>query len=98
MVMKTGLEAIIEHLRAATTELQESNDAARHLLGLVKPEDIVIAYDTGPWPASLNWTAVTQDYDGAPDSRGARATAIGQGPTREAAIADLCEKLEEDSQ
>lgn len=38
----------------------------------------------------LYWTAVTGDYDGAPDSR----SPVGLGNTEQAALDDLLEKLE----
>ena len=42
---------------------------------------------------AFDWSAVTDNYDGAPDSR----CPVGHGPTKEAAIADLLEKIEERS-
>jgi hypothetical protein len=46
-------------------------------------------------PAPLAWCAWDEDtYDGAPDA-GARARAQGRGATKEAAVADLQEQLEE---
>ena len=52
------------------------------------------SFDYPPIPIrSMDWSAVTDNYDGAEDS-GNRGQ-IGRGPTEEAAIADLLEQLDE---
>jgi hypothetical protein len=48
---------------------------------------------TGYATPDHRWIAVTDDYDGAPDS--ATRNQIGRGPTALLAIADLLEQLEE---
>lgn len=52
---------------------------------------------THKWPkpiplTSFDWSAVTDDYDGASD---AGFQPIGHGATEQAAIADLAEQIEE---
>ena len=42
---------------------------------------------------AFDWSAVTDNYDGAPDSR----CPVGHGETEAAAVADLLEKIEEQS-
>lgn len=50
---------------------------------------IILEYIYPPIPdRSCDWSAVRDDYDGAPDSRCPR----GLGPTPEAALADLLEQ------
>lgn len=62
---------------------------ARHEIGsmIVHTEFV---YPPVPW-RSDDWSAVTDDYDGAPDSH----CPIGTGPTEQAAIDDLMEQIEE---
>ena len=51
-------------------------------------------FDYPPIPVrDMDWSAVTDNYDGAEDS--STRGQIGRGPTEEAAIADLLEQLEE---
>lgn len=51
---------------------------------------IVTHYVAPPIPdRSHDWSAVTEDYDGAEDSR----CPVGTGPTEDAAIADLLDQL-----
>lgn len=54
---------------------------------------IVAVFVDPPIPdRRFDWTAIDDDtYEGAEDSR----CPIGRGPTREAAIADLLEQIEE---
>lgn len=53
---------------------------------------IVTAHWLKPIPVNgFDWSAVTEDYDGAPDA----SCPVGHGPTEEAAVADLLEKIEE---
>jgi hypothetical protein len=60
----------------------------------VNESRIITAYDPPPIPGHAHdWRARRDDYDGAPDSH-PLSRAIGFGPTKEAAIADLLE-LEE---
>ena len=57
---------------------------------------IVTSYDFPPIPIrNFDWSAVTEDYDGAPD---AGWQPVGHGATEEAAIADLLEQIEEHEQ
>ena len=61
---------------------------------IIKGVKIHTSHDYPPIPIrSMDWSAVTDDYDGAEDS-GNRCQ-IGRGPTEEAAIADLLEQLED---
>lgn len=54
---------------------------------------IVTSFVYPPIPIrSFDWSAVFDDYDGAPD---AGWQPQGSGPTEEAAIADLLERAEE---
>lgn len=46
---------------------------------------------------SMDWSAVTDDYDVDCDGDGFFSTSpVGRGPTEEAAIADLLEQLEDE--
>ena len=55
---------------------------------------IVTQYDPPPIPGRcFDWSAITDEYDGAPDA-GPRARAIGWGATEEEAVRDLVERLE----
>jgi hypothetical protein len=55
-------------------------------------QKIVTDFWRKPIPtAAYDWSAVTEDYDGAEDSH----CPIGHGATEEAAIADLLEQIEE---
>ena len=61
----------------------------------VRGEKIVTHYDPKPIPdRSFDWSAVSENYDGAPD---APDMPIGYGETEAAAIADLIEQLEDDA-
>lgn len=54
--------------------------------------NIITDYWRKPGPtARFDWSAVTDDYDGAPDSH----CPVGRGATEAEAIADLREQLEE---
>jgi hypothetical protein len=54
------------------------------------------SFDYPPIPVrSMDWSAVTDDYDGAEDSR--TRSQIGRGATEQEAIADLLEQIEEDA-
>jgi hypothetical protein len=60
----------------------------------IKGIKIHTSFDYPPIPVrSMDWSAVTDDYDGAEDS-GNRGQ-IGRGPTEEAAIADLLDQIED---
>jgi hypothetical protein len=52
-------------------------------------------YDPKPVPTdAFDWSAVLDDYDGAPDAS-SRCRAVGYGPTEKDAIADLLEAIDE---
>lgn len=54
---------------------------------------IVTHYEYPPIPMrDMDWSAVTDDYDGAPDSRGLNAM-VGHGATEFEAIQDLMEQI-----
>lgn len=56
---------------------------------------VITSYDPLPIPTrNCDWSAVTDDYDGAEDSK--TRSQIGWGATESAAIADLLEQIEED--
>lgn len=49
-------------------------------------------FDYPPIPdRSMDWSAITDDYDGAEDSH----CPVGRGPTELAAVADLLDQVEE---
>jgi hypothetical protein len=55
---------------------------------------IITHYDPPPIPdRRCDWSAVTDDYDGAPDS--SNRNQIGYGRTEQEAIDDLLERIEE---
>lgn len=55
---------------------------------------IVTSFDYQPIPdRSMDWSAVTDNYDGAPDTH--PPCPIGRGATEAEAIADLLEQIEE---
>jgi len=62
---------------------------AMHIINGVK---IHTSFDCPPIPVrSVDWSAVTDDYDGAPDSH----CQIGHGATEQEAIQDLLDQLED---
>jgi len=53
---------------------------------------IITSFVCPPIPVRhFDWSAVTEDYDGAPDA----SCPVGHGRTEEEAIADLLDQLEE---
>lgn len=68
-------------------------DAALHKAGVLKPR-IITSHDTPPIPVrNFDWSAHTDDYDGADDSH----HPVGYGRTELEAIQDLLEIIEERS-
>lgn len=64
---------------------------AAHIINGVK---IHTSFDYPPIPVrSMDWLAVTDNYDGAEDSSNRHQ--IGHGATEQEAIADLMEQMEE---
>lgn len=64
---------------------------ATHQINGVK---IHTSFDYPPIPVrNMDWSAVTDDYDGAEDS--GNRSQIGRGATEQEAIADLIEQIEE---
>jgi hypothetical protein len=56
-----------------------------------RDEKIITQYERKPGPSkSFDWSAVTENYDGAPDAN----SPIGYGATEDEAIADLKMEIE----
>lgn len=60
---------------------------------IVSGHKIVTHFEYPPIPIrSMDWSAVLDGYDGAPDASGPQ-TFIGRGPTELSAVADLLDQL-----